>query len=132
MTNLTKDIQYHWESLRKVLTIRTEEEYDQAVNRLNDLLDEVGDNEQHPLFSLVDTLGTLLYAYEEEHHPLPNVSGVEVLRYLMEEHDLTQSDMTEVGSQGVVSEVLTGKRELNIRQIRELAERFDVSPAVFI
>lgn len=50
----------------------------------------------------------------------------------MEEHGLTQSDLPEVGSQGVVSELLSGKRELNVRQIRALARRFDVSPAAFM
>jgi len=50
----------------------------------------------------------------------------------MEEHGLTQSDLPEVGSRGVVSEILSGKRELNIRQIRALAKRFRVSPAVFV
>ena len=55
-----------------------------------------------------------------------------MLRFFMEEHDLTQSDLSEVGSQGVVSEILNGRRELNVRQIRALAKRFRVSPAVFI
>jgi HTH-type transcriptional regulator/antitoxin HigA len=50
----------------------------------------------------------------------------------MSEHDLRQTDLPEIGSQGVVSEVLTGKRELNTRQIKRLAKRFNVSPAVFI
>ena len=50
----------------------------------------------------------------------------------MEEHDLTQSDLPEVGSQGVVSEILGGKRALNVRQIRALSERFGVSPAVSV
>lgn len=50
----------------------------------------------------------------------------------MEEHGPAQSDLPEVGSQGVVSEVLSGKRELNVRQIRALAKRFHVSPAVFM
>ncbi len=45
---------------------------------------------------------------------------------------LTQSDLPEIGSQAVVSEVLNGKRDLNVRQIRALATRFGVSPAVFI
>jgi HTH-type transcriptional regulator/antitoxin HigA len=40
--------------------------------------------------------------------------------------------MKEIGSQGVVSEVLSGKRSLNSRQIKALSERFGVSPAVFI
>jgi HTH-type transcriptional regulator/antitoxin HigA len=99
---------------------------------LNKLLDEVRDDEKHPLYSLLDTLGTLIHVYEEEHDPMPDSSGIEVLRYLMEEHQLVQSDLTEVGSQGVVSEVLSGKRELNVRQISELAKRFHVSPGVFI
>jgi HTH-type transcriptional regulator/antitoxin HigA len=50
----------------------------------------------------------------------------------MEEHGLTQSELPEIGSQGVVSEVLSGERELNIRQIRRLAKQFRVSPAVLI
>ena len=45
---------------------------------------------------------------------------------------LATSDLSEVGSQGVVSEILNGKRELNVRQIRFLAEKFKVSSAVFV
>jgi HTH-type transcriptional regulator / antitoxin HigA len=116
----------------QLLSIRNEREYDLAVERLNRLLDEVGTDEQHPLYTLLDTLGTLIHAYEEEHHPIPECSGADVLRLLMEEHALTQSDLPEIGSQGVVSEILRGKRELNVRQIRALATRFHVSPAVFI
>jgi hypothetical protein len=59
-------------------------------------------------------------------------AAAEMLRHCMEEHGLTQSDLPEAGSQGVVSEVLNGKRELNVRQIRALARRFQVAPAVFI
>jgi HTH-type transcriptional regulator/antitoxin HigA len=50
----------------------------------------------------------------------------------MEEHSLSQSDLPEIGSQGVVSEILNGKRKLNIRQIQALAKRFRVSPATFL
>ena len=55
-----------------------------------------------------------------------------MLRFFMEEHDLTQGHLPEAGSQGVVSEILNGRRELNVRQIRAFAGRFHVSPAVFI
>ena len=127
-----KDLQSHWATIRPILTIRNEREYDEAVKRLNELLDEIGVNERHPLYGLLDTLGTLISAYEETHHPLPATSGAEMLRFFIEEHSLKQSDLPEVGSQGVVSEVLNGKRELNVRQIRALAKRFHVSPAVFI
>ena len=114
------------------LKIRNKGEYDQAVRRLNGLLDEIGTNEGHPLYGLLDTLGTLIHAYEEEHFKEPEPSGTELLRFFMEEHGLRQSDLPEVGSQRVVSEILRGKRELSATQIRALAARFHVSPAVFI
>lgn len=132
MSAIAPDIQHHWAAISPLLTIRNEREYDLGVERLNGLLDEVGTNEQHPLYTLLDTLGTVLHAYEEQYHPLPECRGADVLRFLMEEHGLTQSDLPEVGSQGVVSEILRGKRELNVRQMRALATRFQVSPAVFI
>ena len=49
----------------------------------------------------------------------------------MEQHGLSQSEIPEVGSQGMVSEVLNGKRELNKRQIEALSRRFHLSPAAF-
>ncbi|MDP3423577.1 MAG: hypothetical protein Q8S32_07420 [Burkholderiaceae bacterium] len=41
-------------------------------------------------------------------------------------------NLPDIGSQGVVSEILAGKRELNLRQVRALAQRFAVSPATFV
>ncbi|MFY0104116.1 helix-turn-helix domain-containing protein, partial [Acinetobacter baumannii] len=81
---------------------------------------------------LVDTLGSLIAEYDDKHFPLQQVSPIEVLQFLMEQHQLTQSDLPEIGSQGVVSEILRGKRDLNLRQVKALAERFGVGPAVFI
>ena len=133
MITMNRDIlQAHWTVISPVLTIRNEQEYESAVERLNDLLDEIGTDETHPLYSLLDTLGTVIREYEERHYPMPDCSGADMLRFLMEEHALMQSDLPEVGSQGVVSEILNAKRELNVRQIRALAKRFHVSPAVFI
>lgn len=132
MTLLTNEIQTHWANIAPLLSIRNEREYNAAVKRLNALLDEIGDNEKHPLYGLMDTLGSLIALYEEEHYPIPDVTGAEVLHFLMDEHGLAQSDLPEIGSQGVVSEILNGKRELNVRQIRGLAKRFKVSPAVFV
>jgi len=50
----------------------------------------------------------------------------------MQEHGIRQSDLPEIGSQGVVSEIISGKRQLNIRQIKALGKRFNVAPAVFV
>lgn len=132
MKTITEEIRSHWATIRPILSIRNEREYDRAIERLNELLDEVGTNERHPLFTLMDTLSTLIEAYEETHHRIPEASGTEVLQFLMKEHGLTQSDLPEIGSQGVISEILNGKRELNTRHIRVLAKRFGVSPAVFV
>lgn len=132
MSTTTKNLQTQWAAVAPLLSIRNEREYDAAVNRLNVLLDEIGTNEKHPLYSLLDTLGTLIHAYEEQHYPIPPVSGGEMLQFFMDEHDLHQNDLPEIGSQGVISEIVHGTRELNVRQIRALAKRFGVSPAVFI
>ena len=121
-----------WPTVEQYLSIHTKEDYENAIFTLNRLLDEVGDNEKHPLFGFLEILGIVIENYEAEHHSWENASGVEVLKSLMEEHDLKQDDLSEIGSQGVVSEILHGKRQLNINQIKKLSERFNVNPAVFI
>ena len=132
MNTITPQIQRSWLRVSDLLKIQNEREYDMAVERLNGLIDEVGTDERHPLYSLLDTLGAVVHAWEEQHHPIEEARGRDVLRYLMDEHGLTQSELPEVGSQGVVSEILGGRRELNVRQIRALSVRFGVSPAVFV
>jgi HTH-type transcriptional regulator/antitoxin HigA len=132
MSALLKETQEHWRAIGPLLTIRGERDYAAAVERLESLLNEVGDDEQHPLYGLLDTLGTLIHAYEEEHVPIPGASGPEVLEYLMEEHNLGPEDLPELGEARNVRAVLAKERELNAGEIRALAERFRVSPAVFI
>jgi len=112
--------------------LRSEKDYRKAVAILDDILDEIGQDEAHPLADLAEALALFIHAYEEFHAKIPEATGPEVLKSLMETHGLTQSDLPEIRSQGVVSEILSGERELNIRQIRRLARRFGVSPAVFI
>lgn len=120
-----------WSVVDEGLSIRTEADYNKALTVLNQLLDEVGDNQSHPLYNFLEVLGTLIESYEADHVKILDVPGSEVLKYLMEEHGLSQADLPEIGSQGVVSEILRGKRELNTRQIKALSKRFKVSPAVF-
>lgn len=112
--------------------IRTKKEYERAVGLLDAILDEIGEDEKHPMAELADAVGVFVERYEAEHSPIPAGKPADVLRFLMTEHRLRQSDFPEIGSQGVVSEILANKRELNTRQIRELARRFGVSPAVFV
>ena len=112
--------------------LHTKTEYDRAVAVLDDILDEIGQQETHPLADLAETLALSIEAYEDIHSAMPEASAPAILCSLMEDHDLAQSDLPEIGSQGVVSEILAGKRDLNVRQISQLAERFGVSPAAFM
>ena len=132
MSVITKDIQTHWRIVQPLFSIRDENEYDKAIAALNTLIDEVGTDEQHPLYELLDTLGTVIHAYEEKHHPIPECSGIEVLKLLMEEHQLELTDLPELGPPDIILEILKGKRDLTVTHIRTLAERFQISPAVFV
>jgi HTH-type transcriptional regulator/antitoxin HigA len=133
MSVLIEQVAEHWQFVAPLLRKpKTEADYDRLVQALDELLDLTGEDEAHPLNSLVEIIGDWIEAYDLEHRPIPVASGVDVLRYLMREHGLTQSDLPGVGAQSVVSEILSGKRQLNLRQIRWLAERFKVSVETFI
>ncbi|MGH7778589.1 MAG: helix-turn-helix domain-containing protein [Candidatus Binataceae bacterium] len=112
---------------------RNEAEYDRAVETLNHLVDEIGDHPGNPRYRLIETLSTLVEAYDAEHHALPEADGRELLRWLMDRHGLSQSDLKDdLGGQGVASEVLSGKRDLNARQMKALGARFRIDPGAFI
>jgi HTH-type transcriptional regulator/antitoxin HigA len=112
--------------------IRTDADYDKAVTVLNQLLDAGAADELSPLADLTNALGSLIGDFEDVNNSPQEVAPAATLRFLMEQHNLTQSDLPEIGSQGVVSEILRGKRDLNVRQIKKLAGRFHVPAAVFI
>ena len=130
------DIARHFTALAAAVPlrpIRTEREYKAAVRTMDELLDAGGADESHALADLVALIGEFIDEYEKRKgYVLPDASGVDALRFLMQQRGLRQSDLPEIGSQGVVSEVLNGKRDLNARQIRALAERFGVGPAAFL
>ena len=132
MSMVTEDIQAHWVAVQPILSIRSEEEYDIAIERMNELIDEVGVDETHPLYDLLDTLGTVIHAYEEKHYPIPDCDGVEMLQFLMEEHGLCPADLPEIGNPNTVSDILERRRELTVKNIHALAKRFHVSSATFV
>lgn len=112
--------------------IRDSAHYDRLCDLLNALWDEAQGKEKHPLASLCQLVGMLVERYEQVHHPANQVSGLDALRFLMQEHGLQLDDMTEIGSPVAVAEVLAGARELSLRQVKQLAVRFGVNPATFI
>ncbi|AGE28674.1 hypothetical protein A986_20081 [Pseudomonas fluorescens BRIP34879] len=123
----------HWPFVSSLLTKpQNERDYDGLVKALDDLLDIVGESEAHPLKGLLDIMADWIEGYDHEHRPMPVASGVDVLRSMMREHGLRPSDLSGIGTQAVVAEIVDGKRQLNLRQIRWLAERFGVSVETFI
>lgn len=132
MNILPKNIETHWTAIGQLFSVHNEEEYDRASDLLNNLIDEIGTDEKHPLYGLLDTLGTVLHAYEEKYHEIPNCSGNEMLEFFMEEHALDPSDLPEIGTKETVLAILHGDRELTLKDIRALSKRFHVSPAVFV
>ena len=107
-------------------------EYEAAVGHLNRLLDAGGANQAHPLAGLVELLGEVIHSYEKRQTPMPDAEPGEVLRYLMDEHGLKQSDLSRIASQGTISEILSGRRGISKALAKKMAERFQVSATVFL
>lgn len=131
----TEQLEHAWSHLQALIpmsVIRTEAQYVQALETLNRLLDTVGDDEIHPLYDLLDTLSVLIHTYEESYAPVDDVSRIDVLKQLMDEHQLTTADLPELGTPAHVADILAGRQALNVSQIHALAKRFGVSSATFV
>lgn len=131
------DVASHWVALHETLgigsPINSKARYQQALKVVDSLFDEVAGDARHPLGGLVELLADRIREYEARVHPWPDRSTpASVLASLMQEHELSQSDLPEVGAQSVVSAVLAGKRQLNLRQIKALAQRFSVPLEMFV
>jgi len=72
--------------------------------------------------------------FEDEHHPIPVVRGVPMLRYLIDSRGVTQAEVAAGAglAESALSEVLSGKRKLGIKAITALAGYFKVDPGLFI
>ncbi|MDD5524840.1 MAG: hypothetical protein PHV90_06325 [Smithella sp.] len=133
MNTQLKEVAKVWPNIQSVFSVpHNEKDYNKLVKLLDSLIDEVGNNESHRLSGLMETIGSLIESYESQNYPDIEGDPINALKTLMEEHGLKQSDLPEIGSQGVVSEIISGKRQLNVRQLKLLGERFKVSPIVFV
>ncbi len=133
MNNQFENISKVWPTIKSMFSVpHSEDEYQNLVGVLDSLVDEVGNTQDHKLAPVMETIGNLIENYENQKHEIKEASPIDALKYLMLEHGLKQSDLKEIGSQGVVSEILMGKRTLNLEQIKKISIRFHVSPLVFI
>jgi HTH-type transcriptional regulator/antitoxin HigA len=110
--------------------IKTEEDYQKALKRLEKIFDaEIGTPEGDE----ADILGLMVDEYEQKHYPIEAPDPIEAIKIRMEEMQLKQVDLADaVGGKNRVSEVLNRKRKLTLEMIRNLAKRLNLSPEILI
>ncbi len=110
--------------------IETESENDAAIALALEL--EHRQNRTLEEDTLLELLVTLIEKYEDEHYQLNASTPLSRLQHLMEARELKQSDLVGIlGSSGVVSEVINGKRDISKAQAKALGEFFHVPPTLF-
>jgi HTH-type transcriptional regulator/antitoxin HigA len=115
-----------------VTAVRTEAEYRRALATLEVLLEVVGDDEAHPLAEVLDYLADRVKSYEDARCAIPEAEPRAVLRFLMEQHGLKQSDLADCAPQSRISEILSGQRAVSKALAKRLANRFRVPVEVFL
>ncbi|HEU0185762.1 MAG TPA: helix-turn-helix domain-containing protein [Blastocatellia bacterium] len=113
--------------------ITNESEYDRVASLMNKLAVIPEDAITPEQERLLDLLTLLIETYDEEHYQIPDTAPHEVIQLLMQERGLRNKDLEPaLGSRGVTSEVINGKRRPSKTQIKRLAGFFGVAPEVFI
>jgi HTH-type transcriptional regulator / antitoxin HigA len=108
----------------------TENDYKNAVKRLEYISDApIGSPES----SEADALATLIEAYEEAHFPIGLPYPIEAIKIRIEELGLKNKDLVEIiGYDSRVSEILSGKRKLNLEMIRRLHKALSLPLEVLV
>ena len=128
-------IQASWQAFDAVAHLRpihNEDAYDRMVALMNSLLEEAGDDEDHPLSSLLELASDLVSRYEQAHHAIEPSNPKDALRFLMEARGLKQEDLSAIVPQSNLSAILVGKRKISATMAGKLGKFFGVSPAVFV
>ncbi len=113
----------------------SDKDYKYLENTLDRLIDEVRDNENHPLALAMQIIGENLEQYDNENFPLigENVTDIEMIQYLMKINNLHQKDLAPIfGGQANVSKFLSGERGLGKKHISELKKKFKISADFFL
>ncbi len=81
----------------------------------------------------IELLTLLVERYEQEHYSIPKGDPVSVVRFIIEQQNLTQRDLIpQFGSESAVSMFMTGQRNLTLEQVRKLSARFKLPADIFI
>jgi HTH-type transcriptional regulator / antitoxin HigA len=112
--------------------IHTEKENERCIALL-EKLDHKGEKLSPAEQRLAELLTLLIENFEEKAYALKPANPVEILSELMESNGLKQKELIDVfGTPSIVSEVLSGKRNLTVEHIRRLSRRFNLSAEVFL
>jgi HTH-type transcriptional regulator/antitoxin HigA len=134
-TSKTQAILQAWMPFKEaigVTSVHTEKDYERATQTIDVLLDEIGDDEDHPLADVLDFLADQVKAYEDERFSIPKAEPRDVLRFLMDQHHLHQEDLSDCAPQSRISEILTGKRSISKAMAKRFAHRFKVHSDLFL
>lgn len=133
MNLLLQNAIQHWDMVSPVIdTPKNSDDYLQLIKNIQDAIQLAETSNNSSLDSLIEIMAAAAQKYESNLVVHFNNGALPALKYLIKVQGIRQSDLPEIGSQGVVSEVLNGKRSLTLRHVRELSKRFNVSPNVFI
>jgi HTH-type transcriptional regulator/antitoxin HigA len=121
------------------LHITDDAHYAEALELVEDLLEEAEDSADDTLNAIIDMLSHAIEEYENrdkeliafEKRAMRQPADLAVLRLLMDQHDLGTADLPEIGSKSMVSRVLSGERGLNKNHIQALSKRFGIDPGLF-
>ena len=108
----------------KIKPIKTEKDYNQALERLEVIFDaKKGTKEGDEL----EILGILIDNYENEFFPINLPDPIEAIKFRMDQLGLKQSDIAEViGGKNRASEILNRKRELTAKMMRDLHKKYNI------
>ncbi len=121
--------QHEFDDLYPLKVIKSKKDYENALKSMEIVFDE----RRGSLAEYAETLTILIEHYEEEHDPIGEVTDIEIIKFMMTENNLKQKDLVGIlGGKSAVSEILSGKRTLNLKHIKKLAEKFHVKPATFV
>ena len=102
----------------EIRPIKTEQDYDDSIKRIEELW---GAKKDTPQGDELDLLVTLVESYEMKHYPIAPPDPVDAIKFRMEQMDMTKADMVKyLGSQSRVSEVLNRKRKLTLSMVKSL------------
>ena len=121
--------QLDFKGLYPLRMIKNKKDYKEALKSMETVFDATEGN----LAEYAETLAILIEYYETELFPITESSGIDVVKFLLNQNGLKQKDLIGIlGGKSSVSEILHGKRLLNLQHIRALSEKFNVNPATFI